>query len=84
MIYAIKYHNFFSGEERIATGGSIPHAIERGKMLEGYGFTGNKTEYGIQGPAGEFIRIPELDEPGHYTPEKLDQILNDYYKKAGG
>lgn len=79
ILYGIRYYNELAHEHRVATGRSIPHAMDAGRSLTGADFTFAPKEYGIINCRNRFTRVPELDEMGRYTPEELNEILAQYY-----
>ena len=80
MTYAVKWYDSVTGEEVVQTGDSIPEAIEKARAWYGAGFTfGEGTVYGIINKYNEFVPVAALEEPGRYSKEDLDRILEWYY-----
>lgn len=85
MLYAIQWKDPVAHLLRNQTGASIPDALHRASMWHGISFlNGVDKVYGIINLHGEFVRVPELDEPGRYTPAELEQIIQEYYKGKRG
>ena len=84
MEYAIRWHPATvipatTITTRYALGRSIPEAVEKGRSLHGHAFQFADKEYGILNRDGAFVPVPELYEPGKYTPEELEARLKRYY-----
>ena len=80
MLYAIQWRDPVTHTLKVQTGQSIPDALHRANMWSGIHFlNGDNKVYGIMDRNGEFVRVPELDEPGHYTPKDLEEKLRKYY-----
>ena len=85
MLYAVQWRDPVTHIPKVQTGQSIPDALHRATMWHGINFlNGDRKVYGITGADGNFVRVPELDEPGHYRPAELEQILQNYYEGKRG